>query len=98
VEFTPEQIKEWIGLGVGGGIALMIFWFYRIDRRHSEDQSTATSNAAMKMEERALDVLTANAVASQKMAGALDGLARSLEVAEKDKVQYFNKILDRLQR
>ena len=89
MEFTPEQLKEWIGLGVGGLLAAMIFMFYRQDRKNSEGR-------LMKMEERALDVLTANATASQKMADALDSLGRSLEKAEVSKVHYFDKILERL--
>jgi len=91
VEFTPEQLKEWIGLGVGGLLAAMIFMFYRQDRRNSEGR-------LMKMEERALDVLTTNAANAQKMAGALESLGRSMEKAEESKVHYFDKILERLMK
>ena len=35
---TSPELAPFAGLGIGGGLAAFMFYFYRQDRKHSEDR------------------------------------------------------------
>jgi len=81
----PTTIPGWASLGVGGALAVVIFYFWRHDnverekREQAEKQQRELANAAGRQngkqrEDRLLAVVERNAIAGEKLAGSVDGL------------------------
>jgi hypothetical protein len=86
----PTTIPGWASLGVGGTLAVVIFYFWRHDnverekRDQAEKQQRELANVAgrengKQREDRLLAVVERNAIAGEKLAGSVDGLKDWLE-------------------
>lgn len=63
---------DWGSLGVGGALATLMFWFYRVDRKDSEKQRDETNETLVKAIDR-------NSNALEKHAAGVAGLQALME-------------------
>lgn len=86
----PVNIPGWASLGVGGSIAIVIFYFWRHDNaeRDKREVAKAELDAAKaetgrqngrQREDRLLEVVSRNAVVGEKLSNSVDGLKAWLE-------------------
>lgn len=55
---TGPELAPFAGLGIGGGLAAFMFYFYRQDRKHSEDRYEALAKDFREIVEHNTEAMT----------------------------------------
>lgn len=91
----PELAKWFASLGVGGTLAFIVWWYARRDSKEWLEYVKAQKEGAEKREERALAVVSGNAVAANELAQEIRHLSTILKEEGESRRTEIEKIRER---
>lgn len=73
LQIVPElPLAPIASLGVGGVLALLMFWFYRHDRKSSEDRLKSSEDRFAELAKEFRQIVQENTAASVRLADVID--------------------------